>query len=464
MPSSMTKISSVAVGAGGSPTISFTNIPQTYTDLVIKLSARSTSGGGDCTMIFNGSSTAAYSGKLLYGDGSAAASTSNSSVAQMSWGAGSINRSTTTSSTFASTEVYITNYASTSNYKSVSTDSVEENNATQAYSQLAGSLWSNTAAITSITLTPSSSGSFVQYSTATLYGIARYSQTGTGSKATGGTVTTAGGYTYHTFFSSGMFTPTASITGAEVLVVAGGGGAGGGSSWAAGGGGAGGLVYASSQSFTSGTAVPAIVGAGGLSGFGVTSGRVGTNSAFGSLTVAIGGGGGGGYQGGGSANYAALTGGSGGGGPSGQSYGGSDSGAAGTAGQGNAGGSSYYNPNMTGGGGGGAGAAGSNATTTKAGNGGAGVSTYSAWGAATGTGHNVSGTYWYAGGGGGSAGGPSFSSTGSLGGNGGGGYGAPSYDTFGSKGLPNTGGGGGAQQADSTASGGSGIIIIRYTT
>lgn len=169
----MIPISTVTVGSGGASSIDFVGIPQGYTDLILKVSARSTSSSGDCRIELNGSGGTAYSGRLLYGDGSAAASASNSGQALMSWGAGSINRSTTTSNTFANTEVYIPNYTS-SNNKSVSTDSVEENNATQAYSQLAASLWASSAPVTSIKLTPSGSGNFVQYSTATLYGIRKY--------------------------------------------------------------------------------------------------------------------------------------------------------------------------------------------------------------------------------------------------------------------------------------------------
>jgi len=169
----MIPISTVTVGSGGASSIDFVNIPQTYTDLVIKVSARSTSSSGDCRIELNGSGGTAYSGRLLYGDGSAVASASNSGQALMSWGAGSINRSTTTSNTFANTDVYIPNYTS-SNNKSVSTDSVEENNATQAYSQLAASLWASSAPVTSIKLTPSGSGNFTQYSSATLYGIRKY--------------------------------------------------------------------------------------------------------------------------------------------------------------------------------------------------------------------------------------------------------------------------------------------------
>lgn len=458
MPSSMYRIETITVPSGGAASVTFNSIPQTFTDLVIKSSTRTATGGVDNFNIsFNGSTTS-FTFRELTGNGSSAASSSGSIRIT-----GLVNGSTMTTSTFSNNDIYIPNYAGSSN-KSFSADAVTENNLTLSYAQLWSNLWSNTAAISQITFTCLGGANFAENSTFSLYGVSKYSETGTGSKATGGTVTTAGGYTYHTFFSSGMFTPTAAITGAEVLCVAGGGGAGG-ASWAAGGGGAGGLVYASGQSFTAGTGYTAIVGAGGTSGRGTQSGDNGSNSSFGTLTVALGGGGGGGYQGGGQTPYAARVGGSGGGGPSGQSYGGSEAGAAGTAGQGNAGGLGYFNPYMTGGGGGGAGAAGTAATTTKAGNGGNGLSTYSAWGSATGTGQNVSGTFWYAGGGGGSAGGSGFSSTGSIGGNGGGGYGSPSVDTFGSSGMPNTGGGGGPRQADVTVgSGGSGIVIVRYTT
>ncbi len=65
--------------------------------------------------------------------------------------------------------------------------------------------------------------------------------------ATGGTITTSGGYTIHTFTSSGTFTPSGTVN-VETLVVAGGGGGAGGTSSATGqgGGGAGGVLYTSS--------------------------------------------------------------------------------------------------------------------------------------------------------------------------------------------------------------------------
>jgi len=80
-----------------------------------------------------------------------------------------IPASGTTASTFGNAEIYLPNYAGNTN-KSASIDMVSEQNATSTYMGLVAPLWSNTAAITSITLT-GASGNLAQYSTATLYGI-----------------------------------------------------------------------------------------------------------------------------------------------------------------------------------------------------------------------------------------------------------------------------------------------------
>jgi hypothetical protein len=167
----MIPISTVTVGSSVA-SMSFTGIPQTYTDLLIKVSARSDKSFGsatDITLKFNGSSSG-YSDRLLYGTGSAAASASGSYTDQAY--ATNITQSTVTASTFSSNEIYIPNYTSANN-KSLSVDGVTENNATLAYGILAATLWSNTAPITSITI-QAISGNFVQYSTATLYGIRKY--------------------------------------------------------------------------------------------------------------------------------------------------------------------------------------------------------------------------------------------------------------------------------------------------
>lgn len=166
MANTFTKITNVTVGSGGASTIDFSSIPQTYTDLCIVTSTRMSSSASELLIKFN-SSTTSYSTKYLQANG-----TSVSSGVYTTTGAIYLNEeeyATYTANTFNSTSVYIPNYKS-SNYKSFSSDSVTENNATQSFFQFTSGLWSNTSAITNISLTHSS-GSFAQYSSATLYGI-----------------------------------------------------------------------------------------------------------------------------------------------------------------------------------------------------------------------------------------------------------------------------------------------------
>jgi hypothetical protein len=157
-------------GAGGATSFDFTSIPNTYTDLVLKLSLRDTStgdpAGNVCNISFNGS-TSGFTGRILFGEGSG----SGGSTTAFPRVIATIPTSATgsTASTFGNAEVYIPNYAGSTN-KSYSSDAVAERNATASYMYLVAGLWSNTAAINQITIS-SNSGNFVQYSTAYLYGV-----------------------------------------------------------------------------------------------------------------------------------------------------------------------------------------------------------------------------------------------------------------------------------------------------
>jgi hypothetical protein len=438
----------ITVGAAGASSVAFSGIPQTgYTDLVIKGTARGTLGGTAILNVsFNGS-TSNFTDRYIEGNGATAGSFTDQPRM-----VGLVNGSSTTANTFTNFEVYIPNYTS-ANYKSFSADIVSENNATTAYIEIQAGLWSNTAAITSITLTGLSS-SFVQYSTFYLYGVAKLGTTPAISpKATGGdTIMTDGTYWYHAFVSSGTFTPTVALS-CDVLVVAGGGGGGGGvmtNGNGGGGGGAGGLYYSTGNSVSSAQTVT--IGAGGAGGNTSTGiGANGVNSVFGSLTAAVGGGGGGaetasnnGFNGRGS------NGGSGGGNSENRSV------ATGTSGQGNNGGNNTAGAS---GGGGGAGAVGGNNDGSTPGPGGAGVNTYSAFLSATGLG--VSG--YIAGGGGGGKYNAGAGGAGGAGGGGTGGSGGTDDDTAG---TANTGGGGGGSSNQAAAragsAGGSGLVIVRY--
>ena len=166
-------IATVTVGSGGANSIEFTNIPQTYTDLKLVFSVRSsrpTVNMNETELSINGTTTNYYELQIR-GSGTAVASSSrsNTAVAIMDLGQPA---ATATASTFGNYEVYIPNYTS-SNNKSLSIDGVTENNATAAFTYLVAALWANSAAITSIKIedTDSPTYNYVQYSTATLYGI-----------------------------------------------------------------------------------------------------------------------------------------------------------------------------------------------------------------------------------------------------------------------------------------------------
>jgi hypothetical protein len=443
MPNTLIPIQTTTLSST-SASVTFSNIPQNYTDLVIKASMRSDRTSPNSAYVslkFSDAATAiANVGvRRLYGSGSAVAGgyEANNWCAIIP-GAGQ------TASTFASANIYIPSYTS-GNFKEFIVDSVEENNATTAYAVMCAGLWSSTSPVTTLTLfiNADNSANFVSGSTFTLYGVSN------GVKATGGTVTVAGGYAYHTFTSTSSFLPNQKIKNAEVLCVAGGGGGGGenSSNAGAGGGGAGGLLYSTAQTFNAGSSYTALVGSGGSGATaGENNGNSGSNSVFSNLTSL-----GGGH--GTKRNVNGANGGSGGGGGLGSSAGGT-----GTIGQGNNGGAGTGT--SSGGGGGGAGAAGSNAPANQTGGaGGAGSNSLSTWHSVTGTGVLSGGVYYIAGGGGGGGVTPG---TGGLGGAGNGGS-----NSAGAAATANTGSGGGGAYDQSSAgraggNGGSGLIIIRY--
>jgi hypothetical protein len=411
--------------------IQFTGIPQIFTDLVIKLSTRGTDTdvASFPFIHLNGVGTN-QSIRTLSSNGTSAASQSISTILWVSNGA------TSTANTFGSSEIYIPNYTG-STAKSVSIDSVSENNGTAGLQYIVSGLWNVTSPITSITIFNQSPFNHVVGSTVSLYGINRQQAVGL-PKAIGGAITFSDGHWVHTFTGSGMFYTQEDIE-CQYLVVAGG-GAGGFST--GGGGGAGGYRSSVVGELSGGLAnaertinltalntYNVIIGAGGAAGPVWTNG---SDSAFHTIT-SIGGGRGGN-------NFVSLpsTGGSGGGATD------SLAGAAGTSGQGFAGGANSSWSGIYGaGGGGGAAAVGAIGTPSAGGNGGSGLAS------------SITGTSVIRAGGGG---GGTFQGT-PLGVGGAGGGGAATV-----AGTANTGGGGGGSINNSNvnAAGGSGIVIVRY--
>lgn len=164
MPLQLYKIASVEVGSAGASSINFASIPQGYTDLCLKLSGRgSRAAVFDYYQIKFNTSTTSFSGRYLFANGSTAASGTETNYA------GTVSSATATASTFGNTEIYIPNYAGSTN-KSYSVDSVTENNATTSEMAFYAGLWSNTSAINQVTII-AANGNLVANSTFTLYGI-----------------------------------------------------------------------------------------------------------------------------------------------------------------------------------------------------------------------------------------------------------------------------------------------------
>jgi hypothetical protein len=288
-------------------------------------------------------------------------------------------------------------------------------------------------------------------------------------EASGGTETESGNFKIHTFTGPGTFTVTGSNTVDYLVIAGGGGGASGGGSEGGGAGGAGG--YRESSGAASGAysasplggcvaALPVsvqsysiAVGGGGAGGPGSSHpeecGSAGAISTFSTITSAGGGNGGAagnppdpkpggdGGSGGGSGTYFTASGGSGNTPPVSPAQGNNG----GTGGPGS--------PGYAAGGGGGATAVGGNATAPTSGVGGAGATS------------SINATPTARGGGGGGGSHPAgIASAGGAGGGGAGGDGGT-----GTNGTANTGGGAGGSgggTSNAGATGGSGVVIIRY--
>jgi len=151
-----------ATASGSQPTISFTSISGSYTDLVLIYSAKDGTGGaeGNIQVTFNSDSGSNYSWTNLYGNGSTTGSTrSTNQTAIYAYCAG--NTASLEAGTFQ-----VMNYSNATTYKST----LNRGNVASGAVVARVGLWRSTSAITRMDLT-SSSGNFASGSTFTLYGI-----------------------------------------------------------------------------------------------------------------------------------------------------------------------------------------------------------------------------------------------------------------------------------------------------
>ena len=152
-------------------TVTFTSIPNTYTDLIVLLSLRSSHGNIVDTpkMRFNGATTDSNLKTIrLMGNGSAASSSTVDPGLLLTRCPGS----TATADTFGNIQVYIPNYTS-SNNKSVSIDQVSPSNTStvDGVTSLMAGLFTTSSAISSLTILSDNAANFVSGSSFYLYGI-----------------------------------------------------------------------------------------------------------------------------------------------------------------------------------------------------------------------------------------------------------------------------------------------------
>jgi hypothetical protein len=166
----MQLISSITVGAGGSTSMTFSAIPQTYTDLQLVVSSRSQGGGFNPTLNLeiNADTSVSYVSRDLVGNGSAVGSNTRNSLAYFFIGAHS--GASSTANSFGSTTVLLPNYTGSAN-KTISCESVSEHNDPVAFQYIIAGTFPKTTAITSLRVFDPGGGGFVQHSMASLYGI-----------------------------------------------------------------------------------------------------------------------------------------------------------------------------------------------------------------------------------------------------------------------------------------------------
>lgn len=168
MPSSRFLISSQTLGSA-TASVTFSSIPATYTDLVLRASIR----GADSVnqrplqLEFNANSSLIYSGISLEGSGSTAYSAIFS--AQDSTRETTVNANSSTANTFSSMEIYIPSYLVSQN-KPFSFFTAMEANATTAYMNVTADLFRSTAAISQI-LIRLGAGNILTGSSFYLYGL-----------------------------------------------------------------------------------------------------------------------------------------------------------------------------------------------------------------------------------------------------------------------------------------------------
>jgi hypothetical protein len=173
MASTYTLISSNVLSSSAA-SVTFSAIPSTYTDLVLRWSARSDYASDTINVSnlqINSDSGANYSMTYVRGNSSAASSSRESGQTQSYLG--QVPAAMATSNTFNNGELYFSSYTA-SQIKPISSVNMQENNtssAGNAYVNAIAHLYNSTTAISSIKVALNGGNNFVSGSSFYLYGI-----------------------------------------------------------------------------------------------------------------------------------------------------------------------------------------------------------------------------------------------------------------------------------------------------
>ena len=168
-------IATTTVGAGGTPTVTFSDIPSTFKHLQVRYIARNSGTGGNfiaMKWVFNSDTTAAYSNHYIYGNGSVTASAATTS-ASSAGGVGLVgmikDNAAGYTNMYAAGVLDILDYKDTNKYKTCRLLWGEDLNGSGRVA-LQSANWRDTDAITQIDFS-CETGNFMQYSQFALYGI-----------------------------------------------------------------------------------------------------------------------------------------------------------------------------------------------------------------------------------------------------------------------------------------------------
>lgn len=168
MPSTYEPIASQTLGSS-TGIVTFSSIPQNYTDLIFLVSAKAASATYDISALRVNSVTSGYSKTYLQGDGASAIS--GRSTAEISLRGGYLP-GTNYASEFTTDIYHFINYSNTTTNKTVLCRTNSFNTASQGFnSQVQASLIPTTSAITQITLQTANGANLYVGSVFTLYGI-----------------------------------------------------------------------------------------------------------------------------------------------------------------------------------------------------------------------------------------------------------------------------------------------------